>query len=154
MRFIFSLLSIAMLVSLFSCGGNKEQETKSDIFTVDLTGNDQMQYNLKTIEVPAGSKVRVNLKHIGQMAVEIMGHNFILLKQNVDMAAFAGKAVNAKATSYIPEDEKSNIIAYTKLIGGGESTFIEFEAPALGTYKFLCSFPGHFALMQGDFIVK
>jgi azurin len=40
------------------------------------------------------------------------------------------------------------------LIGGGESTTIEFEAPEKGEYTFLCTFPGHFGLMNGKFIVE
>ena len=41
-----------------------------------------------------------------------------------------------------------------KLIGGGEETTVTFDAPAKGTYDFICSFPGHYALMKGKFIVE
>ena len=88
------------------------------------------------------------------MAKETMGHNFILLKADVALAAFATSAMSAKDSEFIPPDKVDQIIAYTKLIGGGEETSIEFTAPAAGTYKFLCSFPGHYVMMQGDFIVK
>ena len=40
------------------------------------------------------------------------------------------------------------------MLGGGEETTIEFEAPAKGEYTFICSFPGHYALMNGKFIVE
>ena len=40
------------------------------------------------------------------------------------------------------------------MIGGGESVTIEFDAPEAGTYDFLCTFPAHFAMMKGKFIVK
>ena len=33
------------------------------------------------------------------------------------------------------------------MLGGGES------APEPGTYIFICSFPGHYQLMMGEFIV-
>ena len=165
MKFVVYLLSILSLSFLISCGGGekkteesaeqKETETvQADVVTVELTGNDLMQFNLKTIEVAVGSTVRINLKHIGQMAKETMGHNFILLKADVALAAFATSAMSAKDSEFIPPDKVDQIIAYTKLIGGGEETSIEFTAPAAGTYKFLCSFPGHYVMMQGDFIVK
>lgn len=162
MRLAFNFFSIILLLSLMACGSKNEPQDKTDqsddmganVAAVELEGNDQMQYNLKVIEVAAGSTVKLKLTHKGQMPLQTMGHNFVLLKQGVDIAAFAAKAISAMDNGYIPEDEKQNIIAYTKLIGGGESTTIEFAAPAPGTYKFLCSFPGHYAIMQGDFIVK
>jgi azurin len=40
------------------------------------------------------------------------------------------------------------------MIGGGEQTTITFDAPEKGVYDFICSFPGHVALMQGKFIVE
>ncbi|MBT8261281.1 MAG: azurin, partial [Bacteroidia bacterium] len=38
--------------------------------------------------------------------------------------------------------------------GGGQSTSVTFMAPEVGTYDFICSFPGHSALMKGKFIVE
>jgi azurin len=155
--------SAAILLIIFfaiSCGSKKSEEGQTEtgaagITEIELTGNDQMQFNLKVIETNAGNKVKLTLKHIGQMAKELMGHNFILLKKDADMAAFATAAISAKTSEYIPAAHKNQIIAFTKLIGGGESTTIEFDAPSEpGTYKFLCSFPGHYMLMNGDFIVK
>ena len=40
------------------------------------------------------------------------------------------------------------------MIGGGESDTITFDAPEPGTYIFICSFPGHYQLMMGEFIVS
>ena len=40
------------------------------------------------------------------------------------------------------------------MIGGGETDVIEFPAPEKGTYEFLCSFPGHYGMMKGKFIVE
>ena len=69
-----------------------------------------------------------------------MGHNFVLLKAGTDTAAFGAKAITAAATEYIPADAEE-IIAHTKLIGGGETDTIEFEVPGPGEYPFLCSSP-------------
>lgn len=159
MRVLTVLGITALLLFTFACGGeksesNKEVAAKSNVVVVEVTGNDLMQFNVKTIEVLAGSKVKVNFSHIGKMESTVMGHNFIILKPGVDIVQFATAAMTAKDTDYIPADKEGDIIAHTKLLGGGQSTSIEFDAPAVGTYKFLCSFPGHYAMMQGDFIVK
>lgn len=121
---------------------------------VALASNDAMQFDKKEIKVPAGKKVQLTLTHTGKMAKEVMGHNFVLLKAGVDMAAFATAAMTAKATDFIPEAKKGDVVASTKVIGGGESVTITFDAPAAGTYQFLCTFPGHYAVMNGKFIVE
>jgi len=87
------------------------------------------------------------------MGKKVMGHNFVLLKRGVSLIAFGNKAATASANEYIPEGTQ-DIIAYTKLIGGGETAVIEFDAPEVGIYDFLCSFPGHYAIMKGKFIVE
>jgi azurin len=122
--------------------------------TVNLTGNDMMKFNVNEIRVAAGRKVKLTLTHVGKLPGAAMGHNFVLLKPGVDVQAFATKAINAKPTDYVPADEAANVIAHTKVVGGGESTTIEFAAPAKGTYTYICSFPGHYAMMKGQFIVE
>jgi len=124
------------------------------VVTVALTGNDQMRFNLTEIKVAAGRTVKLTLTHVGKMPAAGMGHNFVLLKAGTDVQAFASKAIAAAATGYVPASEAGSVIASTKVIGGGESASIEFTAPAAGTYDFLCSFPGHYALMKGKFIVQ
>lgn len=121
--------------------------------TVVLTSNDQMKFDKSEIKVKAGGKVTLTLKHSGSMAKQVMGHNFVLLKAGTDMANFAITAMSAVDTDYVPADSDA-VIAHTKIIGGGESDEITFDTPEPGTYDFLCTFPGHFALMQGKFIVE
>lgn len=124
---------------------------------VELTGNDQMQYSSKAFEVTAGDTVTLSFKHIGKLPKVAMGHNVVILKTGTAVPAFATKAMSAKDTDYIPADAESKaaIVAHTKLIGGDESDTITFTAPAeAGAYPFLCTFPGHFAVMQGVMTVK
>jgi azurin len=123
---------------------------------LELTGNDQMQFSVKALEVTEGQKVTLSFKHIGQLPVVAMGHNVVILKPGTELPAFAAKCAPAKDQGYIPQDEESKalIIAHTKMLGGGESDEITFTAPAPGAYPFLCTFPGHFAIMQGVLTVK
>lgn len=130
---------------------SSQQKVEDGVIVLEST--DQMTFSTNEIRVKAGEKVTLTLKHVGKMPVEVMGHNFVLLKQGTDLAAFAGKAMNAKATDYVPAGS-DEVIAHTKMIGGGESTTITFDAPEKGTYDFMCSFPGHYAIMKGKFIVE
>jgi len=127
--------------------------TSSAVFAaevvLELGSNDAMQFDKNEFRVPAGSTVTLNLTHTGSLAANVMGHNFVLLKPGTDIQTFGLAAVNAAANGYIPTPD--DVIANTEIIGGGESTSITFEAPAAGTYDFICSFPGHFAIMKGKF---
>jgi azurin len=123
---------------------------------IEITGNDQMQFNIKAFEVTEGQKVVLSFKHIGQLPAAAMGHNVVILKPGTVIPAFSGKCATAKDNQYIPTDEESAklIVAHTKMLGGGQSDEVTFTAPAAGSNPFICSFPGHFAIMQGVMTVK
>jgi azurin len=132
----------------------KTEAPAGDVATITLNGNDAMQYDLTEIKVKEGQTVKLTLHHTGKAPKVAMGHNFVLLAAGVNMVDFAKAAVDAKDNEYIPKSLEKDIIAHTKLIGGGESTEVEFKAPAKGTYDYLCSFPGHSGIMKGKFIVE
>ena len=165
----YVLTAVFAIAILTSCGGEKKkEETKetikigeqkeeapvvSNVTEVVISGDDLMKYDLSEIKVKAGQKVKVTLRHKGKLDINVMGHNFVILKQGVNLAEFATKAAVSRDNEYIPSDTQ-DVLAHTKLIGGGQTTSIEFDAPAVGTYDFLCSFPGHYAMMKGKFIVE
>ena len=120
-----------------------------------IEGNDAMQYNVDGIAVPAScTQFTINLKHVGTLAVDVMGHNVVVSKE-ADMAAVAGDGAGFK-----PEFVKAGdgrIVAQTKMIGGGESASVTFDVARIkdgGPFMFFCSFPGHMALMKGRIQVQ
>tara|TARA_B100000508_G_C11386802_1_gene241386 strand:- start:288 stop:734 length:447 start_codon:yes stop_codon:yes gene_type:complete len=141
------------LAALLIGSASMVQAQPTDKVEVVVESNDMMKFDLSEIKVKAGQTVVLTLKHVGKLPAVAMGHNWVLLAPGVDMAAFAQKAVQAKATEYVPENSKEVLVA-TALIGGGEETTIEFVAPAAGKYDFICSFPGHYAMMKGKLIVE
>lgn len=167
MRTIKILMLTVLSLAIVACGGEekKEEETKvkinnkvekkveEDINKVVISADDFMKFNVTEIKVKAGKKVRLTLRHVGKMDVKVMGHNVVILKPGVDIVAFAAKAATASDNGYIPEGSE-DVIAHTDMIGGGQTTTIEFDAPEVGTYDFICSFPAHYAMMKGKFIVE
>lgn len=164
------LLLFTVVIMMFSCTGVSENQSevsedveKAPLVTEEsvpvsvsftIEGNDAMQFNLEEMRVVEGQTVTLTLKHVGEMSVETMGHNWVLLKPGTDIQEFGTAAVSAKDNDYIPQDMIDQVIVNTKVIGGGEEISITFDAPKMGYYKFICSFPGHFGAMQGDFIVE
>lgn len=177
----FAVLALALL--MMSCGGDSKKDKKDPVTvgsssqktekvekkmkdtkgitfsddgkeaTIDIEGDDAMKFNLKTIKVKEGQKITLTLHHVGKMDKQVMGHNWVLLNKGVDIMAFGGEAASADANDYIPEGTDA-VIVHTKMIGGGETSTITFDAPEKGTYDFICSFPGHVALMKGKFVVE
>jgi len=124
--------------------------------TVEIVGSDTMKFDLATIPAKPGETLRVVLKSVGKAPKTIMGHNFVLLKLGTDVDAFNQAAFNARATEFIPPDQKDKIIANTAIVGPGESVEVTFTVPSkAGSYDYICSFPGHFAMgMKGKLVVK
>lgn len=124
---------------------------------VEITGNDAMQYNLKSISVPKTCKTfKVTLKHIGKQPRASMGHNWVLTEtKNVNGVAADGLKAGLN-NDYIKKGDK-RIIANTKLVGGGEQASVSFDVAKLAAdkkYTYMCVFPGHTGLMRGTLILK
>jgi azurin len=122
--------------------------------TIEITANDQMKFSVATIEAKAGEELKVVLENVGMLPKQAMGHNWVLLKAGTDVAAFGAASATAAATDYIPPALKDQVIASIHVLGPKEKGDVTFKAPAPGEYPFICSFPGHFALMKGTLTVK
>jgi azurin len=124
--------------------------------TIELVADEKMKYDKEEIAAKPGETIRIVLKAVGTMPKTIMAHNFVLLKPGADVAEFNKAAFNARPTDFLPPEKKDEIIAATGLAAGGETVEVTFKAPAkAGSYNFICSFPGHFAMgMRGKLIVK
>ena len=160
-------LAALSLLTIVSCTSEPKKETTEeapateeaqtpahpDKVELTINGNDLMQFDKAELDVFAGQTVVLTLNHTGKMTITEMGHNFVLLENGISVDEFATKALEAKATGYIPADG-NGIIAHTDLIGGGQSSTVTFTAPEKGTYDYLCSFPGHHAMMKGILNVK
>lgn len=124
---------------------NTQAESSNVSNVIEITANDQLKFSTTELHVKAGEKVTLTLRNIGTMPKESMGHNFVLLKDGTDLAAFAKEAISAP--EHIPANDPA-VVVHTKLLGPGESDTIEFTVPA-GDYIFICSFPGHYMSMMG-----
>ena len=80
----------------------KEEITLEKEIKIILNSDDLMRFDKNMLLVQSGQKITLTLNHIGKMDKLIMGHNFVLLKKDVDVMAFADKAVLAKNNEYIP----------------------------------------------------
>jgi azurin len=121
---------------------------------LEISGNDLMQYDKKEMKAEGDcTSIEVTLKHSGKLPAASMGHNWVLVK-TADLNGVANDGLGAGlAANYIKAGDK-RVLAHTKVVGGGQSDTVKIPASALKKgedYSFVCTFPGHSALMKGKF---
>ena len=121
---------------------------------LEISGNDQIQYDKQQLSAPASCKeITLTLHHAGKLPKEAMGHDWVLVNAP-DVAAVANAGMGAGAANGYVQPGDKRVLAHTKVVGGGETTSVTFATSILkagGSYQYLCTFPGHSALMHGTF---
>ncbi|WP_257658938.1 azurin [Parapedobacter lycopersici] len=179
MKKLFIIPALAGALFIAACGGNQTNEQTAtdstetaapttqapavDIPGLDtvalsneivLEGSDLMRFDKTLFKVKAGEPVKLTFKNVGKLPKESMGHNVVVLQPGTDLPAFAGEAIKAADAEYIPLTFASSIVAHTKLLGPGETDAIEFTLESNGVFPFICSFPGHYGIMQGKIVAE
>jgi azurin len=116
--------------------------------TIKPDSANPLAYDTKTISAKAGQKVKLTFNNTHPTLPQ--PHNFVLGKLGVDkgkMLNIAMAAMTLVDKGYIPES--ADILANTKLLQPGQSETIEFTLPTAGEYNYICTFPGHGAIMNG-----
>ena len=123
---------------------------------IKLKAGDDMKFDQKSVTVSAACKsISIELQHTGKLPVAAMGHN-VVVTATPDADAVARDGLKAGAAAgYLPAGD-ARVLAATKMVGGGESATATLSGGKLkagGAYSFICSFPGHAALMRGTVVV-
>lgn len=125
--------------------------------TIDLKGDDMMKFDQKSVTVSSTCEtVTINLQHVGKLPAQTMGHNVVVSPTASYQAAAQDGMKAGLANNYVPPND-DRVIASTKIIGGGETTSVSFPGSKLKAgedYTFYCSFPGHWAIMNGKVVVE
>lgn len=110
--------------------------------------NNPLAYDIKEFKAKAGAKVKLTFENVHPTLPQ--PHNVVFGKLGVDKAKMMSLAMAAMTLAdkgYIPESE--DILANTKLLQPGQTEVIEFVFPTAGEYHYICTFPGHGAIMNG-----
>ena len=113
---------------------------------------DVMKYDKAELTVKAGHPVRLLFTNSDHMP-----HNWLLLAPGSleTIGAMADQMLadpRAQARNYIPESP--NVLFSAPMVNPNERVEVFFQAPSTpGRYPYVCTFPGHWRLMQGVLIV-
>ncbi len=111
----------------------------------------EMEFDQDTIEVKTSALVKLTL--INEGTDQSMIHNVVITHPDkYKLVALAGAQVGAPG-NYVPESKA--VVAASPLALPGQTVVMEFTAPTEpGTYRFVCTYPGHWQRMNGVMIVK
>ena len=160
----------AILIFVTACGGEEDtptptrwptatptpttgsvtptQMTAADTLTISTPG-DALAFDKDKLTASAGAEVVLTFNNVSA----VNQHNWVLVQAGTkDDVANDGVAAGPDNDWIKPGDDR--VIGNTRLLNVGETGEAQFIAPPVGTYQFLCTFPGHNASgMHGTFEV-
>lgn len=165
---------ITLIISLYliSCGGSVEQNSSMKVDKAEETTQEEsateekeiieitvlakgetmteIAFEPKSLEIPKNTRIKLTLKNESSTAG--MLHNFVLVELGSGQEIATAGISAGEANNFVPKDKR--VFANTTVLNIGEETIIEFDAPPVGSYHYICSFPGHYPNMIGRMNVQ
>lgn len=108
----------------------------------------EMKYDQEALSVPAGALVEIRFRN-----QDFMQHNLLIIRpgslETVGAAADElATAADGAARQYVPE--RPEVLFHTPLVDPDSEAVLRFRAPTEpGDYPYVCTFPGHWRMMNG-----
>jgi len=174
-RSLIAAFVLLLAASLAACGGSEsspddvaadpsaetaQSETTGEVdrtVTLKPKGN-QMKYREIEFTVAPGATIQLVFENTATSPS--MQHNVVVLASTEEgVFQKVGEAgTRAGSTNdYIPQEEslREQILAHTSMAKPGETVEVTFTVPEeTGEYGYVCTFPGHWATMQGTMYVR
>jgi putative heme-binding domain-containing protein len=120
---------------------------------VQLEAGKNLTFATPTIRVKAGEAIRLTFTN-----PDVVPHNWVLVKPG--MLKMVGEMANrliadpdAVARNYVPK--ANEVLVYTDVVPPQGTMAIHFRVPSeRGRYPFLCTFPGHWMVMNGEMLAE
>ncbi|MFV9503773.1 MAG: plastocyanin/azurin family copper-binding protein [Oscillochloridaceae bacterium umkhey_bin13] len=120
------------------------------------SAGDALAFDLTSVSVPNGL---VTLTFVNNATA--VQHNWVLVQGDDVVASAVNDAAQDQvratrnAAGAVPPADTPGLLVSTHMLDAGDSTTFTFETPGPGTYKFICTFPGHYlAGMVGELVVN
>ncbi|HEV3236679.1 MAG TPA: plastocyanin/azurin family copper-binding protein, partial [Gemmataceae bacterium] len=120
---------------------------------VTLEAGKNLTFTTRSITVKAGEPLGLAFTN-----PDVVPHNWVLIKPGTleKVGDLANKIIadpDAAVRHYVPAS--TDVLVYTDVVAPGGKGAIHFRAPSeKGRYPFLCTFPGHWMVMNGVMIVE
>jgi azurin len=120
---------------------------------IGIEADKNLTFSVRSISVKAGQAVRLTFTN-----PDTVPHNWVLIKPGTlekvgDLANRIIAEPDAAVRHYVPNTPE--VLVYTDVVPAGGNTTIYFQAPKeKGRYPYLCTFPGHWMVMNGVLVVE
>jgi putative membrane-bound dehydrogenase-like protein len=150
-----SMFSETSIAEMFM-ENNLDKEVRTDVLSTGGAASvirikviqNEMKYDISSFSVEAGKPVEIVFEN-----PDFMQHNIVIAA--IGALETVGKAADKMASDpkgaekhYVPDGPE--VLFATKLVNPQETVTLKFIAPAkTGDYPFVCTFPGHWSIMNG-----
>jgi len=131
-----------------------EGQSNADVLRIKIsTIKEAMKFSLKEFTVKPGQLVEIAFEN-----PDAMQHNMVFTKPGMlEKVGRAGDAMmkdtKGADKNYVPAI--AEVLFSTPLVNPGQNYILKFRAPAnTGDYPFVCTFPGHWSIMNGVMKVR
>lgn len=130
---------------IFFCFFITSSYAQTDTVRFVLQAVSGLQYDQVRLKAPPASWIELTLINVDEMA-----HNWIMTKpgSREEVVDLSLEMAKQGSTDYIPESDK--VLQSIPLLSPEERYTISFQAPEQeGIYPYVCTYPGHGAIMYG-----
>jgi azurin len=131
-----------------------EGQSNADVLRIKIsTIKEAMKFSLKEFSVKPGQSVEIAFEN-----PDAMQHNMVITKPGMlEKVGRAGDAMmkdpKGADKNYVPAI--AEVLFSTPLVNPGQNYTLKFKAPtSAGDYPFVCTFPGHWSIMNGVMKVR
>ncbi|GAB5535683.1 MAG: hypothetical protein Rubg2KO_19320 [Rubricoccaceae bacterium] len=115
-----------------------------DVELVVVAARNAMRFETTRIEAPEGATVRLVMDNETTTSPSML-HNVVVLAEGADVEQIGRAAAGVEGN--VPDDPA--VIVATPLARPRGKTAVVFTMPPAGEYPYICTYPGHFLMMQG-----
>jgi azurin len=132
---------------------NKWRKSIPNARVVTIEAGKNLSFSPRMLNVKAGEPIKLTFAN-----PDVVPHNWALIKPGTlakvgDLANRIITDPEAASRHYIPKTD--DVLVYADIIEPGRQFSVFFQAPTeKGRYPFLCTFPGHWMIMNGILIVE
>ncbi|MEL6925814.1 MAG: plastocyanin/azurin family copper-binding protein, partial [Bacteroidota bacterium] len=145
-----------MINLLKALQGNLQEPLRTELLqlqqqfeTIEIVINtlpSQMKYDQFLFQVPTGAKLRLIFNN-----PDMMPHNLVIVTPGSleKVGKAADQLVSAQSTdNYVPD--MPEVLIATPIVDSGQTYELVFRVPETpGNYPFVCTYPGHWPIMNG-----
>jgi len=132
---------------------NPWQAARPNVRSIEISAGQNLAYSTRLLRARPGEQLRLTLNN-----PDAVSHNWALIKPGslARVGELTSKLVadpQAALHQYVPQTD--DVLVYTDIVPPREKFTIYFQAPRQkGRYPYLCTFPGHWMVMNGDLIIE